>query len=694
MNNDYFNLNYIIRDKIGEIYSEIEEIYSDYDYNFEPFIKPEKKIVDISIIRDNTYDDETYDLILSLLDRYNNNDDFNDIDLDILNKLITKKIDINQIKDEIKKCKEDVVYFANNYLQVKNKAEEGGYFVNKNHIFGDKVKYKMFKIHKYLADSILNNDYVIGVKSRQIGFTTCVGALSIHKIIFENNKTILVISKAYEEAKKTLEEQKFMYINLPFFMRRSIYKDNMGQFALGNKYNFSSIEVKTSGKRSGRSIAATWLILDEAEFILNIDELQSAAAPTLSSTKGKCIVLSTPYEYKSQFYDLVSESLNSDTWKLVIGHQSFIPGRDDKQYSKQKILLNNDPEKIKTELDVQWIIPSDKYIDESYLKNVKNNIDIKDLSIYADTLDEPLKSKFKNLIYSFDYIEFYNYPELSWDLTNKQIDYIFAFDPCEGGTDKHGISMIKLWIENRDSTQYIGYSIEFLGKTNEMNIIDLIELVNEIYPDLKIIIERNKGFKYLDILDKENKYILVDEISLNKTMDYYFKSNKKGIFLTEYVRKKIMNLIYNYIIDNHNNGIEKMLYNECIGLKYKNRRIEGENGDDVVFAIGMTLIYIDVIMKLLLKKINGINIKNEQSYIFLKNNFKVLIFNDEEYKNMSFNNFDKFIEINNILKNNDIYKKIDFLLLGTNKKIVNKKEILDMMYKTKKSSVIDIFRQM
>jgi len=64
-----------------------------------------------------------------------------------------------------------------------------------------------------------------------------------------------------------------MYVNLPFFLRRKEFKNNEKTLALGNQLNSSTIKVQTSGKKSGRSHSATILVLDEAEFIDNIEEI-------------------------------------------------------------------------------------------------------------------------------------------------------------------------------------------------------------------------------------------------------------------------------------------------------------------------------------------------------------------------------------------------------------------------------------
>lgn len=79
------------------------------------------------------------------------------------------------------KCKEDAIYFVNNYIYVKNKINNIDKVPEhlKRRIIGDKIKFELYPIQEKLAKTILNHDKVISVKSRQIGFTTTTGAMAL-----------------------------------------------------------------------------------------------------------------------------------------------------------------------------------------------------------------------------------------------------------------------------------------------------------------------------------------------------------------------------------------------------------------------------------------------------------------------------------------------------------------------------------
>jgi hypothetical protein len=67
----------------------------------------------------------------------------------------------------------------------------------------------------------------------------------------------LLYSKTEKDAVETLEEMKFMYDNLPFFLKRVALKRNEKQLILGSPRNSSKINAQTAGRQSGRSQSAT-----------------------------------------------------------------------------------------------------------------------------------------------------------------------------------------------------------------------------------------------------------------------------------------------------------------------------------------------------------------------------------------------------------------------------------------------------
>ena len=67
--------------------------------------------------------------------------------------------------------------------------------------------------------------------------------------------------------------------------------------------NGSSIKAVPTSDDAGRSEALSLLIVDEAAFVRNFDELWMGLYPTIS-TGGRAIILSTPNGVGGQYYEL------------------------------------------------------------------------------------------------------------------------------------------------------------------------------------------------------------------------------------------------------------------------------------------------------------------------------------------------------------------------------------------------------
>ena len=136
----------------------------------------------------------------------------------------------------------------------------------------------------------MKHDYNIVLKARQLGLSTLTAGYSLWMMLFHEDKNILVIATKQEVAKNLVTKVRVMHKELPKWLKQGCAEDNK----LSLRYNNGSqIKAISSTGEAGRSEALSLLIIDEAAFIKNIDEIWTAAQSTLS-TGGKCIALSTP----------------------------------------------------------------------------------------------------------------------------------------------------------------------------------------------------------------------------------------------------------------------------------------------------------------------------------------------------------------------------------------------------------------
>ncbi len=127
-------------------------------------------------------------------------------------------------------------------------------------------------------------------------------------IIFQKHKQVVILSKGDAESTEVLDRIKLMYDELPEFLKPGIQEDNKHTLKLKTG---STIKSRPSGKQSGRSLAGSLLIIDEAAFIENIDTIWAAVYPIIS-TGGRAFVLSTVNGIGNWYHDVYQKAMTGD----------------------------------------------------------------------------------------------------------------------------------------------------------------------------------------------------------------------------------------------------------------------------------------------------------------------------------------------------------------------------------------------
>lgn len=211
-----------------------------------------------------------------------------------------------KLAEELLLCREDVVYFVENYCYVEDKNAKNN------------TGKSLFTLYPYQL-KILNilkggNDFIT-VKGRQLGLSTVISAQALHMMLFFGNKTILALATDTKAAGNLVKKVRHMYDNLPKWMQLSAVEKNKQSLTLSNG---SRVTARSSKPDAARSEAVSLLILDEAAFIENVEEVYTAASPTLASG-GQCAIISTPNGTGNWFHNM---------WvKAGSGDNDFIPVR-------------------------------------------------------------------------------------------------------------------------------------------------------------------------------------------------------------------------------------------------------------------------------------------------------------------------------------------------------------------------------
>jgi len=201
----------------------------------------------------------------------------------------------SELIKEFNSCREDPNYFISKYVKV-------------THPVRGLVPFKLYPFQEEILNSLQENRFNILRKFRQAGCTTIAAAYSLWMIIFQKHKQVVILSKGDAESTEVLDRIKIMYHELPEFLKPKIAEDNKHTLKLATG---STIKSRPSGKQSGRSLAGSLLIIDEAAFIENIETIWAAVYPIIS-TGGRAFVLSTVNGIGNWYYDVYNKAIKGE----------------------------------------------------------------------------------------------------------------------------------------------------------------------------------------------------------------------------------------------------------------------------------------------------------------------------------------------------------------------------------------------
>lgn len=195
------------------------------------------------------------------------------------------------IVSEILKCGKDPMYFMKKYCKIQHQLR--GLIPFDTYDFQDDCV-KDFQKHRFN----------IVLKSRQLGLSTVSAAYVVWYAIFKKDKNILVIATKLNTAINFVKKVKTMLDGLPPWLLLTKFEPTKQSIRFDNG---STITAVPTSPDAGRSEALALLIVDEAAFIRDFDDIWTSLYPTLS-TGGSAIILSTPNGVGGQYYKLWTEA--------------------------------------------------------------------------------------------------------------------------------------------------------------------------------------------------------------------------------------------------------------------------------------------------------------------------------------------------------------------------------------------------
>lgn len=230
-----------------------------------------------------------------MIDDYDDYDDYDDLEDDYSRtKKAGLKIDYTpEMIEELRKCKEDPIYFMENYFYIVSK--------------GGEILFKPYEYQKTMVRNFQKYENNVMLTARQMGKTTVAAAFILWYAMFNDTKTILLLGNVLSTAKEIMERIQFAYEMCPDFIRDGVIKYNVQTVHFENK---SRIIARATTPSAARGLSVNLLYLDEFAFVQESyqSDFWSAVSPTLASSNGRCIITSTPNTEYDQFATIWYES--------------------------------------------------------------------------------------------------------------------------------------------------------------------------------------------------------------------------------------------------------------------------------------------------------------------------------------------------------------------------------------------------
>lgn len=352
-----------------------------------------------------------------------------------------------EIQSEILKCGKDPVYFLNTYARISD-TQKGP------------IPFRTYDFQDQVLKDMKDFRFNVVLKARQLGLSTIVAGYIAWLMLFHRDKNVLILATKLLSASNLVKKVKYIIKSLPeWLMIADVKIDNRNSFELTNG---SQIKASATSGDAGRSEALSLLVLDEAAFIENMNDLWTGVYPTLA-TGGRCIAISTPNGVGNWFHQTYVNAESGDNeFHPIKLHWSVHPNRDQNWFEKET--KNMSKREIAQEYECSFNASGETVIAAEDLEFLRNNT------------KEP---KHRTGIDRNYWI---------WKEFNSDHSYVLVADVARGdGKDNSVFHMLNL-----DTNEVVA---EYQGKITTEDFSNLIMSAGKEYGNCMVVIENNNlGF--------------------------------------------------------------------------------------------------------------------------------------------------------------------------------------------------------
>ncbi|MEN6622917.1 MAG: terminase family protein [Smithella sp.] len=266
---------------------------------------------------------------------------------------------------EIKKCREDIHYFAENYFHIVT-SDEG------------KQKIDLYPAQKRALKALQKYRFNIINASRQSGKTTLMTIYALWLTCFEEFKRVVIVANKEATAIMILRRVALAYEELPNWLKPGTAQYGKKEIIFGNH---SSIGISTTTGSAVRGDTVNCIIIDEAAHIEDhlMKDFWASVIPTISSSKKrttKIFMVSTPKGTGNLFYDIFIKAQKGEEDENMKWHQEEIhwydvPGRGKLWKADMVEALHNDKLLFEQEFNCCFLETGDSAVDIDLLNELE-----------------------------------------------------------------------------------------------------------------------------------------------------------------------------------------------------------------------------------------------------------------------------------------------------------------------------------
>lgn len=352
-----------------------------------------------------------------------------------------------EIEDYIK-CKQDPVYFAEKCFLMTPEGLQ-------------KCKMRDYQVD-YLHH-LKDNRFSILLAARQSGKSTTTAIYCLWVILFNTDKTGLILSKSGAAGHDLLEKVKDMYLYLPYHLKCGTMKWNQGGIAFDNN---SNISTEAFSPTAGLGKTINFLILDEFAWCPanEVELFYNNIIPTVTTISDSNVCIMSTQNGFNLFYKI---------WKTAVEKKSiYAPFKIDwdqvPQWNADKKIWEKRTDAWKQEMigilgseeafyyqyGTQFLAPDGCLVSRECLKRIHDNTILFDKITEEQCEEINLQLQYKDAVYIKPNYDVYNFVDgYHW--------YVITVDLAEGGggdytvfnvfevIDKDKFEQVMYWRSNR-----------------------------------------------------------------------------------------------------------------------------------------------------------------------------------------------------------------------------------------------------